>query len=294
MKWKYFLLLLPIVLVAGCTENQVVGNGLITTISPDSSMVFSSGTVRINVDLDNQNPRPITDVNAAIFDPGLLKAMGGDTIDLYNLANTKTCGKHIDEMLPNQFQSFACIFQAPSKIELPQNSLENDINAKVEYKTDFSAVQLIELMTDQEYLRRTATNTFQQKSKSYSYHDRNVEIDVDFSDNLPIVKRSGDQKDYFVYITIKNIGNGFIKEITRNDFNIVQAKAGGVNIEDIVSCPFRDQQNWKLEPLGKEFPRIACQLNLPEGLNVIENYGMLITLNYNYETRDKATITVVR
>jgi len=414
--FKLSIFLLFIVFIAGCVTPQPIGGGLFVTMKADPQAVFSSGTIRLNVDLDNQNPRSIRDIDALVFDPGImtiiegtgmqgvsegsseivgqLSTIGqvlqqgdilhgdieytvkqGDTLwnivkRYYGLSDYKeiaakvnevvdynvgriphlsidnvrfnvaddpstyercpsepcdyirgdviypgdvlilprastsgkttkerytgvVCGKHINEMRPNQFETFSCMLRAPGRDELPQSATQNNIHAKIEYTTDLAVGQVIELMTEPEYLRRVSTGEFRQKSKSYSYKDKNVQIDVEFSDNLPIIIRANEPKDYFVYITIRNIGNGFIREITRNDFNIVQARAEGIRLDDIVHCPALTP-DWKIEPVGKDFPRIACTLRLPQGVTVVENYGMLVMLNYRYEVREKATVTVIR
>src|SRR3989338_3715607 len=70
--FKLSIFLLFIIIIAGCVTPRPIGGGLFVTMKADPQTVFSSGIVRLNVDLDNQNPRSIRDIDALIFDPGIM------------------------------------------------------------------------------------------------------------------------------------------------------------------------------------------------------------------------------
>ena len=278
MKKPHFsFILILIILASGCiTQPQVIGGGLFVSLKPDPPTVFSSGIVAINIDVDNKNPRTVTDIKADLFDTGIL------------LGNA--CRLQMNFMRPEEFKSFSCTFRAPPKDTVLEDRIGTTVNARVEYTTDLPVVQVIEMMTEDEYTQRSQSGKFQPKPSSYAYKDKNVEILVEFSDNMPIVVRQ-EQKDYFVYFTIKNIGNGFIKEFVYGDLILAPVKEG---VPKIVDCPDLESPSWKLEPEGKEFPRIACRLILPQGFSVVENYGLLILLKYRYEVRESADVTIIR
>jgi hypothetical protein len=272
------LILLPVlllvVLASGCvTPQQVVGGGLFIKLSPDPSTIFSSGVVRLNFDIDNKNPRAVTDITAHIFDTGILSGT--------------ECKQNIDMMRPDEFKTFVCVFRAPPKESILQNEASTSVNALVRYTTDLAVVQLVEMMTEDEYLTRKDSGRLQEKPASYSYKDKNVEILVEFSDKLPIIVRPLDQRDYYIYFTIKNIGNGLIQDIGSNDFLVLPVNRDAPNI---LEC----ENTGQLHLEGKEFPRIACKLVMPGGVKVVENYGLLLMLKYKYEVRESAAVKVIR
>jgi hypothetical protein len=49
-----------------------------------------------------------------------------------------------------------------------------------------------------------------------------------------------------------------------------------------------------LEPIGRKFPRLACEIYMPSNLDYLANYELVIHLKYDYEIRDKITINIVR
>ena len=137
---------------------------------------------------------------------------------------------------------------------------------------------IIEMITEDEYNIRERTGKLVKKPKTYSYKDNNLELQIDFSDRLPIVA-TGEKK--YMYLTIRNIGDGFVSDITGDDIEIRQD-------EDVVNCVEQD-----IVPIGKEFPRVACELNMPD-INYIGNYAVIIDIDYTYENREDLPITIIR
>ena len=271
------LLLLFAVLASGCIASSPAGGGLFVSVTPDPPVVFSSGILRINIDIDNKNPRTVADVSAQVFDTGILSG--------------NTCQQQISFMRPDEFKTFSCILQAPQREALVQNQVKTSVGTRVSYTADLSAAQIVEMMTENEYLQRTQSGRLQARPSSYVYTDKNVEIDVEFSDAMPIIVRPDVQKDYFVYFTIKNTGNGFIENLKYGDFILAPVRPDEPNI---VICPDLNSPSWKLEPEGKKFPRIACRLALPSGVSVVENYGLVVLLKYRYEIRENTVVTVIK
>ena len=142
-------------------------------------------------------------------------------------------------------------------------------------------------MNEDEYQRRTATGDYQQKPSNYFYKDSNAMIEIDFSEAPPLVIRP--DKKYFVYFTIKNIGNGFISDITKDDFF---ARTNEKNV-NIIYCP----PMTTLPPNGKAFPRIACEIKAtPDyiGLGGFRNSEIMVKLTYKYEVRNALGINILR
>lgn len=250
-------------------------------LQADPPTVFTQGVLRLNVDLDNQNSRSIKNVLIDVFDTGVLEG--------------ETCRRVFSEMTANQFITFFCVFAAPDvTIDMTE-----EIHAKATYTTDFSSVQVIEMMTESEYQRRLSTNQLDTKPARYLYRDKNIELEVEFSEQIPIIVRPG--KEYFVHFTVRNIGNGFVREIMPGDFSLSTLRQGS---PDIIECQdFKKEPapsgvkasiTRSMSPVGREFPRITCRLLLPQGVTVVENYGLLIVTSYDYEVRETVKVGIVK
>jgi hypothetical protein len=298
------LLLFLLIFTAGCVSlpgifgaTQQIGGGLFVTMRPDPQTVFAGGDVRVDIDVDNHNPRSISDVFINLFDPGYLQLKGrldGSTIVPADATNS-LCNRYLPAMRPGSFASLTCALGARG---IQQDYLETTASASVAYTTDLSFLQIIDIMSEDEYTRRLEQGQLVTKPKSYSYQDKNVRIDVEFSESLPMVVRN---RQYYMYITVNNIGNGFINDIHAGQLLAapagVQATVDGILQtlpQGIVNCADLDDPNWSIHPSGNTFPRIACEVKMPEGVRVIENYGLLVTLSYNYEVRGSAEVRILR
>ena len=287
------MFILALIFISGCTSASTVGGGLFIDIRPDKPQVFASDNVVINIDIDNKNTRRVTDVKVDIFDAGLMSfdnilqydpiySFTGDDID-------GTCGKFIDFMLPDQFKTVSCVYRAPGRNILLEDATQTQVNARIKYTTELSLIQIIEMMEKEEYELRSQSGKLKKSPAKYSYRDKNVEIGVDFSDELPIAIVPG--REYFAYFTIKNIGNGVIDDIKYGDFNVRPVSGSTANIID---CGDIGKATWNLKLSEGKFPRIACRLYLPSGVRVIENYGLQIDLRYNYEVRGNTEIRILK
>lgn len=261
--------LAALIAISGCTSVQN-GGGLSVALQADPPRVFSSGFTTLHIDLDNRQSKTISNVVVELFDTGLLQS--------------EPCRRILPRMLPNEFQSVACTLSAPEVIE----SIESEINVKTTFESQLSANQVFELMDEDEHERRRATGTFAVQPDSYSYRDKNVQLQIDFSENPPLVVRPG--KEYFVYLTIKNVGNGFVSSIKPGDlvisYNSLRPKA-------LLDCPVL-RQKVVLYPNGDTFPRIACNIILTGPVDSLENSDFIATLSYEYEIRNSLRISVVK
>lgn len=258
---RYYLLLLAVFIVAGCVSTQ---QGFSFTLTADPPRIFSLGAARVFMDLENKDVKPIDNVAITLFDKSILR---GDV-----------CAKQIPRLLPMQSSELRCVFTAP-QLEQPLQGVT--LHAKAEFDASLAAVQGIEMLTEEEYRRQAATGSLQQKAASYAYRDRNVELLVEFNEPLPVVIRPG--KEYFMYMRIRNIGDGFVSNIRDSSIRIQQSGSA-------VQCePFGT-----MEVVGREFPRITCRLALPAGVTYLTNYDILISVNYHYELRQSAQLTVIK
>jgi hypothetical protein len=186
-------------------------------------------------------------------------------------------------MLRYEFQSFACPLYAPN---ISERSVETEINVRTSFENELSANQVFELIDEEEYLRRSVSSSYGIAPRSYAYRDKNVLLEIEFSEQPPLVVRP--EKKYFVYFKITNVGNGFINPIKPGSFSIVPI--GG---KQILDCPVLRQQV-VLYPNGNAFPRIACEVVLPPLIASSVSADFVVTLNYNYEVRNKIRINIIR
>ncbi|MCX6818390.1 MAG: hypothetical protein NT129_00120 [Candidatus Aenigmarchaeota archaeon] len=331
-----------------------IKGGLKISLLADPSTVFSGSDTMLYVDVENTETKTLNNVSIGVYYLDLFQADKGYEIAKALFpdgckANSGTCSsspcapgmdigrcdgkigpidpacpepyccgyycsKQKDELKPGDMMTHACKLKAPSKEDMAGESLTGGAGVKITYDTELSAVQLVELITEDGYLIRKNTGDWSTKPKSYTYRDKGIEMQVEFSDELPIVVRK-DKKAY-VYFSIKNIGGGFISDIvggniydTENhisykldgfsipidyrgdfsygDFSIEQTK---INNKFIMTCSNIN----KLSQNNDEFPRIACELNLPQNMDYLSNYPVTIKVHYDYEIRKDVPIKIVR
>lgn len=269
MRYAIIIVILSVLTVSGCTS-VTMGDGLAVSLQADPPIVFSNSALDLHIDVDNRNMKTLRNVIVELFDTGVLESNG--------------CMREFPSLLPNEFQSISCRLTTPP---INVTSMRTEVNSKVSFETDLSANQVFEIMDESEYQRRTATGDYQQKPSNYFYKDSNVMIEIDFSEQPPLVIRP--DKKHFVYFTIKNIGNGFIGDIMPEEF-FARTNERNVNIID---CP----PMTTLSPNGKAFPRIACEIKAtPEyiGLGGFRNSEILVKLTYKYEVRNSLAINILR
>jgi len=283
------ILIVPLIFLSGCTTTQV-GSGLFMSLYSDPQTMFGDDITTLYIDIDNRDTKTIDNVIVTAFDTGILEFLATEDWQ-YRYEGYPVCQKEYNNFAPSQFDTFSCKLHSPV-IELP--SLRSDIYVKATFDTEFAVVQVMEMMTLDEYIRKTASGKFVPRPESYSYRDKYVELQLEFSEQLPIVVR--ENKKYFVYFTVRNIGNGFIGNILSDDFyieqqgNIIQCNPdSGIDAGGITYLIDNE-----LEPIGNKFPRVACEVLLPDDVNYLINYDFTVRLRYGYEIRDKTTINIIR
>ena len=321
---KYIFLLLSIVFLSACVSqlnpfspgfNPIgalqgqqpvrVQEGLGVSLSSSPSEIFAGSKTTLYLDAQNKDVAPIRNIILEIFDTG-------------NLQKSNECKLSIPQLLPDQITALSCTVQATSIIQKTQSET---INARAKFQSVLTAVQTLDIMNEEIYTREKFAGNINTRPRAYTYSDRNMQMDIEFSDDMPIVVRKGRQ--YFVYFTIRNIGNGFVDKITFGENfmpieqknlkfgefkNALQAtdllltllqKQSKIFQEtgseetycsDILCC--RDFKT--IYPSGKVFPRIACELKLPENAQQLVDYQVLVPLLYNYEVRAQSQLKVVR
>jgi hypothetical protein len=208
-----------------------------------------------------------------------------------------TCGSFSDcfatiyNLIPGEIKTIECKLKAPGMNEIPKSFISNDVNVRMRFTNKLTAIQTIEMISEQEYKLRQYSNKIEVKPSSYTYRDKAIELDVEFSKQLPIIVRPGEK--VYMYLTIRDIGGGEpgVYPVRPDEFFIIQQGINGQNV--VASC---DNQNPPivLQPDGKTFPRVTCELKLPSTINYISNYQAIINLDYSYEYRKTISVGIVK
>ncbi|MFH0832709.1 MAG: hypothetical protein V1900_03260 [Candidatus Aenigmatarchaeota archaeon] len=258
---RYLALLILAVLVAGCTQKAADGELIIKITDVNPEKIFTGGKTIVTMDVENNGNRTIRNVFIDFFETGFL--MKG------------VCSKNIAELSPGGYDTLSCELTAPFAI--PSDKIINTVEARARYQARLSMAKPITMVSREEYDLQSKTGKLKLEPRTYSFKDDNIELQVEFSKELPLVEG---RKEY-AYFTVINIGSGFINSIRPNDM-IIES--------NIISCPPRVA----ISPIGKTFPRIACEIFVPENINYLSEDMLIININYNYEVRDKTDVEVIR
>ena len=268
----FFLAVLSLlVFFSGCTARQY-GEGISVRMMADPDTIFANQDTKLYIDIENNDAQNIQGVKIDVFETGILSPKKG-----------QKCEDNLfDDLLPQQAYSFECDMSAK---QIDQPYMSSDIFVSVSFKKILGFTQTIEMMTEQEYERQRLAGKIRSAPGSYSYRDNNIEALVDFSDELPLIKREyfGEIKKEYMYIKIRNIGNGFLGDLTKESIVIEQKGSA-------VKCAIPE----KMSPIGNEFQRIACEIDLPPNVEYISNYDARISVVYSYDVRKTTSVKVVR
>jgi len=272
MKLKASILILSLVFVSGCVQQTVsVGGNVLITMSTDPPTVFTGDEVMLSVGIENNSTKTYKNVDFEIFDYGSFAPL-----------NPQVCEKTYDYLRPGEFVTFNCLLKAP---EIEGNK---QIRARVFYNSKISAVKTVEMISNEEYERRSNLGTLQLSPKEYSFDDGNIRLDIVFSRNLPLITNVG--REEYVYLTFSNSGNGFVDSISYEDLDV-----GILQHNEIISI--KDQcdinENEEIDIIGKTFPKITCKLPLDETGKPMSSYDLVIELRYNYEVRKSVDIRII-
>ncbi len=263
-------ILIPLILTTACVNNNILSkNGLIIEASVDPDKVFPGTDTTLFVDIKNEDVKSYQDIEVDVFDTG---AMIKTDCPAEKSANYLT-------FVPGQSASIHCNLRAPQT----NNAFTTDINVRTTFSGTLNAAHLFGIMTETFYKREKLVGTFDAEPRKYLHRDENIELEIEFSENPPLIIRPG--KKYYVHFTLRNVGNGFINDITQDKFNIRSNP-------DIIKCdPF---EPLKAGALGKSFPRLTCEIDLPEGEEYLKNALITSEIQYRYETRRTVPVSIVK
>ncbi|MBI5347473.1 MAG: hypothetical protein HZB66_02590 [Candidatus Aenigmarchaeota archaeon] len=201
-----------------------------------------------------------------------------------------SCGKPnechllVNKMLPNAKETLECKVTAPAAADILKPDVWTDVNVRMRYSDDLNAVLKIDVMSPEEYRRSEMKGTLVKGLKKYSFNNRDIQLDVEFTDELPLVARD---KDTYVHFTISDIGNGMVYPLKLyEDFAIDQMP----EIIDEESCSL----NRVTVPDGKQFPKITCKLKVDKNIIYLRTHVVNINVKYAYEMRKSVSVRVVR
>ncbi len=259
---KIILAVFLLIFISGCIElnPSQASEGIAMKLSASPPQVFAGKETVLYLDIENKNEKAIHNAEVDVFDKGRLSG---------------ECSKSIGSIEKNALEIFQCRLRAPRADLLPESRVDNIVWARLKYNNSLAATQVVKIISQSEYEIRQSTGKAVREPKSYSYSDRNIGLVVEFSSDLPLVAgRKG-----YVYFTIKNIGNGFV---TLKNIDI---QGSGILSRDCLSrIP---------DMIGKSTPRAACELFIGN-INYLSSPTIIITIDYNYELRDKITIPVIK
>lgn len=139
-----------------------------------------------------------------------------DYVSMSSYAGFAACSHGNPTLRPGGFDSYSCKIQAPPSIV--DKSETNILRTRATFETKFSTSAIASIVSESEYQRMKATNSLSSSPRSFSSDDGNIRVDVEFSEDMPIVDRPN--KDAYMYVTITNIGNGYLDQIRPQDIVI--------------------------------------------------------------------------
>ena len=278
-------LLIAFVLIAGCVQSQSPARegAFSVRLETSSDKVFQNKETTLYVDVQNNMIQDAKNVRVDVFSAGLFER--GACIPAY-VTPAPTGSEYIPagDIKQGELQIVTCKLKAK---EIVQNEMETTIFAKVSFGSRLQASQIVKLISQNEFEIREKTGKIEKEPGSYTYRDDNIELDVTFSSEMPIVKK--DTRE-FVTFKVKNIGNGFIQKLVLGtNFKFIQnpADATGKKLVDEACLA------GTAELLGNEFPAITCELNLPS-VNYLSNNVLIINIDYQYEVRESLPVKIIR
>jgi hypothetical protein len=195
-------------------------------------------------------------------------------------AEPNRCTAVFKDVIENDRKTLACRLKAPEQLI---KNMNNDINVRMRYKNKLSAVQEISVISKEWFRRNEITGQLKMAPKIYTYRNRDLELTIEISDEMPLVVRD---KEYYIHFKIRNIGNGMVYPIKLySEFDIDQSE---VIIDE--SCT----KGKILRPDGKEFPKLTCKLNILKNVNYIKNFVISITIDYAYELRKSVPVFIIK
>lgn len=250
-----------IVMLSGCVEN-IGDNGLIIRLDAPQS-VRAKQEFSVFLELNNRGSQTYK-MSVDFFDVGMFK-------------KKSECKKEF-ELKPMFEKSIDCKLVFDYDKDLTQN-IEETIHSIIRYSTQFSIVKSFIAMTQEEYENRRITKRLEDLPKVFFENNGDIEVTIELSEN-PIIVRDIDS---YLYIKIKNVGEGFVNDLKKSDIEIKM-------IPDIVTnCDIDDKIS-----ISRSEAIIPCKIELKNLKESYLNVYTIINIKYDYEIKKSAKINIIR
>jgi hypothetical protein len=255
MKILEIIVICSAIIISLCVESKKFYGLEISIDAPQE--VLKNQEFTVFLDLKNNGTKSYN-IEAEFFDVGLFTKKG-------------ECKKKF-ELKPRFEQSLECklIYDKELEKEIPQT-----IYASVIYSSDFSIIKEIVFMTQEEYEGRRITGRLETLPRTFVENNNDLEILIEITEN-PIIVRDVEQ---YLYLTIRNVGNGIVKDIENPEINILP------NIPIECDVP----KKMYVERTGE---RIACKINAKNIEKSYLNAYAIINIKYKYQLKSSAEIIV--
>ena len=269
-----------IIFSAGCISQSAVEvkEGLDIRLTADPSDIHFTEGMTLFVDMENKGNTDFERMDYNLFDTGTM-ACGGCRQG--SVANP-LCQGFVEDISPKEIVSLECELAFRPDVPLVQQVSTATLKFKAITANKLRSTAVLEMLSQDEWRRRVTTGTLQTSSGSTATRDNNIQMNIDFTKAMPFAESAASERVLFT-ITVKNVGNGFIDELTPDRLTIQQNG-------NLVGCDF----SRKLVPLNGQFPPIFCELAVNAGGALFANYPVTFALDYSYEVRDSADITIRR
>ncbi|MEM7816329.1 MAG: hypothetical protein QXZ20_00275 [Candidatus Aenigmatarchaeota archaeon] len=269
IKEKFFisltiiLSLTLVILFSDCVKNDISkSHGLEINLDfPEN--VRNKQEFSVFLELSNKGKQDYK-ISVDFFDVGLFK-------------KKSECKKEFD--LKSGFDQFIeCKLVFESEKEL-KKSIEETIHSLIRYNTQFYMVKELVALTQDEYENRRITRRLEELPKVFVENNGDLEVTLELSEN-PIVARDIES---YLYIKIKNIGNGFANDL----------KKGDIEINIIPNIPITCDIDEKIS-IEKGAGIIPCKIEVKSLKESYLNIYIIINIKYEYEIKKSAKIRILK
>jgi hypothetical protein len=263
--------ILSVVMASGCVnlfeqQTKIQSDTLQVKIDAPAE-VYQGQRFAVYLDVSNPGNLSYESVSLDFFNTGAFS----------NVTPCSLLGKTIG---PNGMQTLECYLKYSRQLE---RDVQERVDADVTYDKKLDAVINFPIISQKEYEKQRDLKTFQSLSNTFSLHNNELQVDAELTEN-PIINLGSDK---YLYITLRNIGGGFINDIRGEDIKISTVPNGIISRGDctIPTELFQDSGT---------FTKISCKLYRYGLDNDYTNVYVFLEVNYGYELRTSASIMVKR
>lgn len=272
MKKFVLILLIAIVISCGCVErnNNTPPEPFHVGIDvPDSVFPDKEFSVYLDI-INNQNKTYVVE---------------GGFYDLNGFESNGECSGGPWVLDKKEIKIIECKLKYPKEF-VGESSVKKTIRAYVKYTTNITLGAQLLVLSEDEYILRKQTNNIPEVPTKFEKTENDIKVIVEFQENPFVITPT--KKKAYMYVTIKNVGEGTISEIDKNNFEISLLSDGRETSVGIVNCNLPS----KLYVEGDTFPKISCEIDFANANPNYLNLFVIIKLRYSYDLRRSAQIKI--